>query len=509
VTRALAAAEAEMRCGAFEIALKLLVTADEGPADELQRALANLMRAQIAFASGHDMSAPRLLLDAGRRLEPLDSGLARDTYRDAMGAALLAGGFADDSGVAEVARAVRAAPRPARHRPGDLLLDSLAVLFTDGYPAAVAQAKEALRAFRTDDNSGVAEQPWLWLASITAADFWDDESWAVLTARHVRVARAAGDLSDLPLTLNSLVCVHLFAGERAAAASLVAEIQAIEEATGVALAPYGALALAAWRGDEAEATPLIEASRADVVARGEDSGVMVTHWAQALLLNGLGRHQDALPAARAATEHPIASGVAYWSLAELVESAVRSGQPDVAAGAYERLAVTTRAGGTEWAHGVLARTGALLATGRAADTLFRQAIDHLGRTRIRMELARGHLLYGEWLRRENRRREARDQLRGAYDMFVVAGADAFADRARRELAAVGEAVAERAARPSDGLTVQEAHIARLAGSGLTNAEIGAQLFLSPHTVEWHLRKVFTKLGITSRRQLRRSDRDPG
>ncbi|WP_327587989.1 LuxR C-terminal-related transcriptional regulator [Nonomuraea sp. NBC_00507] len=499
--RALSAAEAALRCGAFDVALALLLTADEGPADEFHRALVNLMRAQIAFASGHDMAAPRLLLEAGRRLEPLDSELARDTYRDAMGAALLA----DGSGVLAVARAVQAAPKPTRHRPGDLLLDSLATLFTDGYPAAVPLAKKALRAFRTEDTSGAKDQPWLWLAGVTAADMWDDESWAILTERHVRVARDVGDLSALPFTLNSLVVVRLFSGDRAAAVSLVAEIQAIGEATGVALAPYGALTLAAWHGDEAAAAPLIEAGLADVVARGEDSGVMVTHWAQALLLNGLGRYQDAVPAAHAATEHPVESAVVYWALSELIESAVRSGEPELAASAYERLAATARASGTEWALGVLARAGALLATDRTAEALYQQAIDHLGRTRIRMELARGHLLYGEWLRRENRRVEARRPLRTAYDMFTAAGANAFADRARYELAAVGESLAKRAARASDTLTPQEAHIAGLAASGLTNAAIGAQLFLSPHTVEWHLRKVFVKLGITSRRQLRPSD----
>jgi DNA-binding CsgD family transcriptional regulator/tetratricopeptide (TPR) repeat protein len=502
--RALTAAQAELRAGAFETALKLLLTADEGPADELHRACVDLLRAQIAFASGHDMTAPHLLLEAARRLQPLDGGLSRDTYRDAMGAAILAGGLADRSGVLEVAQAVRAAPKPTRPRPGDLLLGSLAVLFTDGYAAAVPLAKEALQAFRNADTSAASDQPWLWLASITAADFWDDESWSILTARHVRVARDIGDLSELPLTLNGLVFVHLFSGERAAAASLVAEIHTIGEATGIGLAPYGALGLAAWHGDETGASPLIEASMTDVVARGEDAGVMVTHWARSLLMNGLTRYDDALTAARAAAEHPIESAVIYWALTELIESAVRSGRPDVAGSAYERLAATTRASGTEWALGVLARSGALLATGRTADDLYQQAIERLGRTRIRMELARAHLVYGEWLRRENRRQEARGQLRSAYDILTAARADAFADRARRELAAAGEPVAERVTRASDTLTAQEAHIAGLAGSGLTNAEIGAHLFLSPHTVEWHLRKVFNKLGITSRRQLRPS-----
>ncbi|GAA4950341.1 LuxR family transcriptional regulator [Nonomuraea thailandensis] len=507
--RALSAAEAALRCGAFDIALRLLHMADEAPADELHRARVELMRARVAFASGHDMAAPRLLLEAGRRLEPLDIELARDTYRDAMGAALLAGGFAEGGGVLAVAGAVRAAPKPARHRPGDLLLDSLAALYADGYPAAVPPAREALLAFRAEDKSGANEQPWLWLAGVTAADMWDDESWVILTERHVRVARDVGDLSVLPLTLNSLAVVRLFSGERAAAVSLVAEIQAIAEATGGALAPYGALVLAAWHGDESAAAPLIEASTADVMARGEDSGVLVTCWARALMLNGLARHQEAVTAARAATEHPVESAVVYWALSELVEAAVRSGQAELAAAARDRLAATARVAGTDWALGVLARAEALLAAGRTAEDLYRQAIDHLGRTRIRMELARARLMYGEWLRRENRLREARGQLRIAYDLLTAAGADAFADRARHELAAAGEPVTERATRPRDTLTPRETHIARLAGNGLTNAEIGARLLLSPHTVEWHLSKVFSKLGITSRRQLRLPDTELG
>ncbi|XVU21756.1 helix-turn-helix transcriptional regulator [Actinoplanes sp. CA-054009] len=599
-SRALAAAEAEMRCGAFETALKLLVTADEA-ADEatsgtagrvageglnpgLHRATVALMRAQIAFASGHDMAAPRLLLDAARRFEPLDAALARDTYRDAMGAAVLAADFAGGSGVAAVARAIRASPRPARHRPGDDLLDSLAVARTDGYLTAAPLVLRALTAFRdgpagdavpgeagagpgteggvvgagqgTEDGvvgaepgteggvvgaeqgaeggvvgaegraardevgaeqgvvrgergggetEGAGDQGWLWLAGMTAADLWDDETWAAVTRRHVRVARAVGDLSALPLTLSSLAVVELFAGEHAAAASRVAEIQAIGEATGVALAPYGALTLAAWRGDEAVAVPLIEAALSDAAARGEAAGILALNWARAVLLNGLARYQEAIPAARAAAAHPIHSAIVYWALAELVEAAVRSGDPATAAEAYDRLALTARASGTDWALGSLARAGALLAGGGEADALYRRAIEHLGRTRIRTETARAHLLYGEWLRRENRRRAARGHLRTAYDMLTAAGAGAFAERARHELAAAGGPVTEVAARASDALTAQEAHIARLAGRGLTNPEIGAQLFLSPHTVEWHLRKVFTKLGITSRRQLRRTD----
>ncbi|SNY42254.1 helix-turn-helix transcriptional regulator [Paractinoplanes atraurantiacus] len=653
-TRALAAAEAEMRCGAFEIALKLLLTADEaadqGESSERHQATVGLMRAQIAFASGHDRAAPRLLLEAARRFEPLDAALARDTYRDAMGAASLAADFAESAGITEIARAIRAAPRPARPRPGDDLLDSLAVARTDGYATAAPLVLSALQAFRdantTGDKSdksatgardeaagavggggdrsgklpvgardetvgaaggvgdksdksavgardeaagaaggvsdesgkpaiatrdgadraatgagdeaggaaagapyvagraaagapcvagraaagaphegggagdqagrtvegareqagGADDQGWLWLAGLAAADVWDDETWSVVTARHVRVARAVGDLSALPLTLSSLACVEIFAGDFASAVSRVAEIQAIGEATGVALGPYGALTVAAWRGDAAGAEQLIEAGMADVVARGEASGILLIHWARSVLFNGLARYQEAIVEARAAATHPIHSALVYWALSELVEAAVRSGDREAAVEAYDRLATTARASGTDWALGVLTRAGALLADGGGdADALYRQAIERLGRTRIRIELARAHLLYGEWLRRENRRRAARGQLRIAYDMLTAAGAGAFAERARHELAAAGGPVTEVSARASDALTVQEAHIARLAGRGLTNPEIGAQLFLSPHTVEWHLRKVFTKLGITSRRQLRRSE----
>jgi tetratricopeptide (TPR) repeat protein len=492
--RALAAARAQMRAGAFQTALELLRRAEASPADELHRAQVSLLRAQLAFASGHDMSAPRLLLEAARRLEPLDGALARTTYRDAMAAAILTGGFADDAGFLEMVRAVRAAPRPTRDRPGDLLLDSRTVLLTDGYQAAVPLAKAALSAFRRGDAAETSELPWLWLAAMTAAETWDDESWSTLTARHVQAARDVGALSELPLALNSLVVVHLFAGERAAAVSLVAEIEAIAEATGRGLAPYGALALAAWRGDEAEAVPLIEASMADVVARGERTGVMVTHWARSLLLNGLARHAEALPAAQAAAAHPQESAVLYWALAELIESAVRSGRPGLAVSAYDRLAETAQACGTAWALGVRARSGALLAAGGAAEGLYRQAIEHLGRTRLRMELARAHLLYGEWLRREDRHPDARSQLRSAYDILTAAGADAFADRARRELAGAGDTVTGHADPVGETLTAQEAHIARLARSGFTTAEIGAQLLLSPHTIQWHLREIFNKLG---------------
>ena len=504
--RALAAAQAEMQAGSFEAALKLLLTADDGPSDELHRARVRLLRAQINFASGHDMAAPGLLLDAARRLEPLDSRLARNTYRDAMAAAILAGGLAEHAGIVDVARAMRAAPRPQPPRPADLLQDSIAMLYADDYAAAISPVREAIQAFRDDDTSDASDLLSLWLAATAAANTWDDEGWSTLTERHVRAARHAGALSELPLSLNSLVLVRLFAGEPAAATSAVAQIEAIAEVTGSDLGPYGAVTLAAWQGDEAAALPLIEASMADVTTRGEDAAVMVTYWAQSVLLNGLGRYKEAVTAARSAAKHPLESVVIYWALTELIESAVRGGQTELANDAYARLAANTRAAGTDWSLGMLARSGALLATGSTAEILYRQAIEHLRRCRIRIELARAHLLYGEWLRRENRRVDARAQLGTAHEMLSQFGAEAFAERALRELRVAGATVPRRAVAAPTTLTPQEAHIARLAGDGLTNPEIGALLFLSPHTVEWHLRKVFTKLGITSRRQLRPSHR---
>ena len=503
--RALDAAQATLQAGAFDPALVLLATAEAGPLDDLPRARIDLLRAQIAFASSRGNEAPPLLLAAARRLERLDAGLARETYLDAFSAAMFAGRLASGPGLLEVAQAARQAPPPPpQPRKGDMLLNGLAVLFTDGYPAAMPLSKRALQAFCSEDITVEEGLRWLWLASVTAADLWDDESWYVLSNRHVKIAREAGALSELPLALNSRVYVHMFAGELAAAASLVEEVQAVREATGSNLAAYGALGLAAWRGREGEAGDLIEASMREVVPRGEGIGVTVTQWASALLSNGLGKYQDALVAARQAGEHPQELGVANWGLTELVEAAARSGVTELAADALERLSAMTRASGTDWALGIEARSGALLNEGDAAERLYLEALDRLGRTSIRVELARAHLLYGEWLRRERRRLDAREQLRAAHEMFTAMGLEAFAGRAARELLATGERARKRSVKTREELTAQEAQIARLARDGLSNPEIGARLFISPRTVEYHLHKVFSKLGISSRNQLERA-----
>jgi len=350
----------------------------------------------------------------------------------------------------------------------------------------------------TDDELG-----WLPLAWGSAIEVWEDGRSDVLSERHVELAREVGALSELPLALNERAHVLLFTGDLGAATSLVEEVQAAIEAMGITFSPYGAMSLAAWRGEEAEASALIEATLRDVPRRGEGLGILAAEWANAVLHNGLGRYQEALAGARRATEaDQWELGLTNWALSELVEAAVRCGEPKIAEEALDRLDTATSASGTDWALGVAARARALVADGSTAEPLYREAVERLGSTLIRTELARAHLVYGEWLRREQRRVDAREQLRTAHEMLVAFGLAGFAERARRELVATGETVRRRTVETFNELTAQEACIAKLAVSGLTNSEIGAQLFLSARTVEWHLRKVFTKLGAGSRRELR-------
>jgi DNA-binding CsgD family transcriptional regulator len=356
--------------------------------------------------------------------------------------------------------------------------------------------------FRTEELGPAEALRRLWLATHVAHDLWDDESWESLCTRHVRLARQAGALTVLPIALNARVGMHLYAGELAEAASLVEEGKAVTEATGTRLPRYAVLALAAWRGREAEVAALIDVSLQDATTRGEGMGWTLVHNAAAVLYNGLGRYEEALDAAARAAEHPEELGFATLVLPELVEAAVRCGDQARAAMAMERLATGAQAAGTDWALGLEARCRALLGEDGGAEVLHREAVDRLCRTRMRMELARARLLYGEWLRRTGRRIDARQELRAAHETLTAMGAEAFAERARRELLATGETVRKRTAETVDELTPQEAQIARLASAGRTNQEIGTELFISPRTVEYHLRKVFAKLGISSRRDLR-------
>jgi DNA-binding CsgD family transcriptional regulator len=499
--RALAAAQAKFESAAPEAALELLTVAQLCPLEELDRARLERLRAEIAFVRTRGGDAPALLLDAARRLGPLDAAMARETHLEAMVAAMFAGRLGDGPGVREAAEAAQAGPAaPQSPRAIDLLLDGLATRFTEGYSAGVPPLRKALAAFQGADGSTARDQRWLWLACRLAQDLWDDGLWYVLATRGVRVARETGMLSVLPNAVTYRAALHVHTGAFDAASSLIEEADAITQATQMAPLKYATLMLAAWRGREAEALALVEGGRLEATARGEGMGLGVSDWVTALLFNGLGRYQDAHAAAvRACAQDDVA--ISAWALGELIEAGVRSGTTDATSAALDRLSGRTRASGTDWALGVLARSRALMSEGDVADALYREAIERLERTRIRVDLARARLLYGEWLRREHRRVDAREQLRAAHEMFTAMGAEAFAERARVELLATGETVRKRTVETRDELTAQEAQIARLARDGRTNPEIGAQLFISPRTVEWHLRNVFTKLGIRSRREL--------
>jgi DNA-binding CsgD family transcriptional regulator len=500
--RALAAAQAKIQAGAAGAAQDLLAIAETGPTSDLEQARIELVRARLASAISRDGEAPLLLLQAAQRMERIDIGLARTTYLEAMAAAMFAGRLASPGGsVVEVARAAAAAPPPPdRPRPPDLLLDGLAVLYTQGYAAALPPLRQALDA-AGEGTPADEESHWLWLACVMASHLWDDERWELLSRRYLTLVRRIGALAELPMALDRRARPLLFAGELAAAAALLDETRTVEEATSHPPWPYGALSLAAFRGNQATAAALISSIMRDVTQRGEGYGITCAEWANAVLSNGLGQPHDAVAAAERATEYRGDLGFSRWSLVELVEAAAHTGMTETAAAAYRRLTEMTGPAGTDWALGLAARSRALLSDGDEAEGGYREAIDRLGRTRIRVDLARAHLVYGEWLRRENRRTDARTQLRTAYEMLAAMGLAAFAERARRELAATGETVRKRTVETVT-LTSQEAYIARLAGDGRTNAEIGTQLFLSVRTVEWHLRKIYTKLDIGSRRELR-------
>ena len=501
--RELTAAQTKHDAGAPDGALALLVAAEEGPLNDLQRARLERLRAQLAFALRRGSDAPPLLLSAAQRLESLDALLARETYLEAIAAAIFAGRLSSGPGVLEVAEAASAAPpAPEPPRTIDLLLDGLATRFTDGYATGLPALRRALDAVSEDDAHSEDDIHWLWLACRIAPDLWEDETWHELATRQLRLARDAGALTVLPLAATYRAGVHVHAGEFVAAATLIEEADAITAATGNAPLMYTSLVLAAWRGQEAHALQLIEASREDATRRGEGRAVTLADYATAVLYNGLGRYHEALAAAQRASEQDDL-GLYGWALIELVEAAARSREPELAADALNELSERTRLSGTDWALGIEARSRALLDEGQGAEDLYLEAIERLGRCRIRVHLARTQLVYGEWLRRQNRRIDARETLRAAHEMFSTMGAEAFAERAARELLATGEKARKRTADTRGQLTAQETQIAELARDGHSNPEIGAQLFISPRTVEYHLHKVFTKLEIVSRNELQR------
>ena len=500
--RALAAAEAKEQAGSLDDALTLVSSAEAGPLDDAQRAQVDVIRARVSFEADRGSEAPRLLLSAAKRLEPLDGAAARELYLDALTAALFTGRLGGEVDARQVAAAARAAPppEPPAHA-ADLLLDGLAILITDGAAAGTPFLRKALTAFGTGEIGTDEGLRWLWLAGRAAGYIWDYENWDALTRRQIRLGRESGALTVLPLTLSTRAGVELYGGNLAGASSLVEEANAITDATDGRNVPYAPLALAAFRGREPDATRLIRETTEDFVARGEGMGLTLAQWATAYLHNGLAHYDIAFAAAEEAAENPHELWFSPWTMVELVEAATRSGQNDRAAAALEVLSETTKASGTPWAQGVEARSRALLAEGEAAETLYREAIQRLGPTRLRVDLGRTHLLYGEWLRRERRRIDARAELRTAHDLFSEFGMEAFAERARVELEATGERARKRTVETLGDLTPQEAQIARLVAQGHTNREIAAQLFISPSTVDYHLRKVFRKLDVKSRTQL--------
>jgi len=501
--RALAAVQANLQAGAFDAAVELLATAEAGPLDELKRAQAGLLRGQIAFASSVGSEAPALLLQAAKELETLDVRLARETYLDAWAAAMFAGRPAQTGELHKVSRAARSAPASeGAPLPSDLLLDALALLVTDGRAAAAAGLKRVTHIFAEEEVPLQEGLRWGWLAAIAAIMVWDEESWHTLLARQLQSVREAGLLFQLPLYVNVMGVFATWCGDFATATSLIAEADAIAEVTGTRLAPFAAALLAGFRGAEAEVSRLIEAVTHDARVAGQGGWNQWSQLVSAILYNGLGRYEKALAQARRASDHAPELYVSMWALPELIEAAVRTGETRLAADAFERLDQAARVADTDWAAGIRARSRALLSEGQDAEGSYREAIARLNGTRLRSEPARAHLLYGEWLRREGRKTDARAQLRTAYEMFAAIGMEAFAERARRELQATGETVRKRAVETLSDLTAQEAQIAKLAGDGHSNQEIAARLFISPRTVEWHLGNVFTKLGITSRKDLR-------
>jgi DNA-binding CsgD family transcriptional regulator len=499
--RTLAAAYAKYEAGALEVADGLLIVAQAWPLSDLQRARLDLLYARIAFTSSRGSDAPALFLKAAREFESIDLRLARETYLEALTAALFAGRLAtagDMLEVAEAARALPAASEPAS--AAGLMLDGLALLVTEGCAAGVPGLKRAVAAFRSPDISDEETLRW-WQAPHAGVLVWDYQSVDALSVRQTKIAREAGALAEVPISLGVRALVHLFKGEFSEAASLGAEVQSVTEATNMSVTGYVTIALAAFKGRETETAALVEAGKKDAERRGEGKALTFFQWATALLQNSLGHYDDALAAVQQVSNDSLVHFFVSWSLVELVEAAARSGKPECAAGALRRLSPLTSECGTDWALGIEARSRALISRGVAAERLYRTAIELLGRTPLKLELARAQLLYGEWLRRERRRRDARGQLRTAYECLDSIGAAAFAERAAGELRATGERARRRTVEASESLTTQEALVARLAGGGASNRQIAEQLFISPATVAYHLRKVFAKLGVSSRREL--------
>jgi DNA-binding CsgD family transcriptional regulator len=502
-SRALVAARAKFEAGDHDAASRLLAVTEKHSQDELELATAGALRARIAFQETRGDAAAAQLLRAAIGIAALDEAQARETFMEAFAAAMYVGRFSSAGGMTEVAQAFRQSVRvPPHASPVGLLLEALTARQIDGYVLATPALRRAVDAFAAEADPAPATLGWMWMAEILATDLWDEEAWQTLSERQVQRTRHAGLLGALPGALRFRALAHTMTGELGDAAVLVAEARAIERDMGGPSLVYADEALVAWRGERKRSLSLVESGRRDATSRGEGRTLSVLEYSSAVLLNALGRYDDALAAARRVCDCD-ELGIRAFASIELIEAAARSGRPELAADELDRLSARAAASGTDWAAGVQLRSRALLCgEPDEADGLFAGAIERLERTAIRPQLARAHLVYGEWLRRAGRRTDARAQLMTAHDMLSSMGASAFAARAARELRAAGQRARARTPGTADELTSQERQIAQLVATGATNKEVASELFLSPRTIDAHLRSIFRKLDITSRHQLR-------
>jgi DNA-binding CsgD family transcriptional regulator len=502
VRRARAAARVSLHAGEFDLAARMLTLVETAATEDDQTAHALLLRAQLAFASGRARESIRLFMSAADQLQELDPTVARETYLEAWAAAVFAGEPGGDTSLLAVSAAAARLPQVADPGPAGVLLEGLSKCITEGRVAAAPLLRRSMDFFASPDLSVEDSLRWGWMMGSPPSLLWDEKALRQIMQRQIDLMRGAGALARLPVLLSSLAIVAAWRGDFAGAAAAKAEMDAVVEATGTRIAPYGAMLVSALRGRTEEATTLFDTVIEEAGTVGQGFEVQFTRWTRAVLLNGVGSYELAFAAAEQASAEQPELLVSAWALPELVEAGVRSGHEAAARQALERLAEAAAAAETDWAWGAEARSRALLSEGDEAEGCYRTAVERLARTELRPELARAHLLHGEWLRRQDRRSEARDALRSAYALFDAIGMEAFAERARRELLATGEKVRRRTEETRTDLTAQEQQIATLAAEGRTNQEIGERLYLSTRTVEWHLRKIFAKLGITSRRALR-------
>lgn len=498
--RLLVAADADLAAGALSKADTLLSQLTPKLLDDEQRAEAQRLRGTLALARGDKGSSSTLLIEAARVLAPFDLRKARDTCLDALATAMFAGRLASDRGMREAVECARSMPEPTQTTAADVLLDAFATLVDEGSAAAAPVLRRGVGlAGESGDLRAIGP------AFQAAFELWDDEALHTLAQRRVDLARGSGAFVALPNALNQLGAYEVLVGRFDAAEACFEEADEISAATGYAgilgKTGVGPLILAAWRGEDARTRALAEVCSRDGTARGFGTFVGFAQSALGVLELGLGRYHEAMIAVQDAGLDQI---LVTRTLPDLVEAAVRCGEEQLATQAAGELAESTTASGTDWALGVLARSQALLVAGREAEGLYREAIGRLQRSRARTQLARARLVYGEWLRRERRRRDAREELRAASQLFESMGALAFADRAQSELAATGERVHRRTPETLELLTPQERRIATLVSEGAPNAEVAAQLFISSRTVEYHLAKIFRKLRISSRSELARS-----